>query len=101
MDPDGPNKERLHLQFGDMIRKMAISSVNTTNRVVLFGEMVAVLWAQKKYDAAIQLEQLWNELTRMHPFYLCCAYPAQEFGENSVAYRAAICAEHTCEVSAF
>jgi len=101
MDADGPNKVRLQSQFADMIRKKAASSATQTNRVVLFGEMVAVLWAQKKYDAAIRLEQLWNELTRIHPFYLCCAYPAQEFAENSDGHRAAICAEHTCEVSAF
>ena len=98
MDADGPNKKRLEFQFEDMIRKKTASP---TNRVVLFGEMVAVLWAQKNYDAAIRLEQLWNELTRIHPFYLCCAYPAQEFAANSNGHRAAICAEHTCEVSAF
>jgi hypothetical protein len=31
-------------------------------RVVVFGEMVAVLFAEGKTRAAIQLEQLWNEL---------------------------------------
>jgi DNA-binding NarL/FixJ family response regulator len=101
MDVDGPNKKRLQFQFEDMVRKKAASSATQTNRVVLFGEMVAVLWAQKNYDAAIRLEQLWNELTQIHPFYLCCAYPAQEFAENSDGHRAAICAEHSCEVSAF
>jgi DNA-binding NarL/FixJ family response regulator len=98
MDADGPNKKLLEFQFEDMIREKIASP---TNRVVLFGEMVAVLWAQKKYHAAIQLEQLWNELTQIYPFYLCCAYPAREFAENSDGHRAAICAEHTCEVSAF
>ena len=65
-------------------------------------EMVAVLWEQKKYDAAVRLEQLWNELARTHSFYLCCAYPASEFqGELKTERYAAICAEHADVVSAF
>jgi hypothetical protein len=44
-----------------------------------FGEMVAVLWAEKKYDAAIVLAQFWNNLGKSHAFYLRCAYPAASF----------------------
>jgi DNA-binding NarL/FixJ family response regulator len=101
MDGDDPNDARFLFQFGDMMRKAAAASAAGAKRVVVFGEMVALLWAQKKYGAAIHLEQLWNELTRTYAFYLCCAYPAHEFAENSGGHRAAICAEHTCEVSAF
>jgi SnoaL-like polyketide cyclase len=64
--------------------------------------LVAVLWEQKKYDAAVRLEQLWNELALMHSFYLCCAYPASEFqGELKHQPYAAICTEHTDVVYAF
>ena len=38
--------------------------------------MVAVLWAQKKYDAPIRLEELWNELALTCSLYLYWAYPA-------------------------
>src|SRR6478609_6371407 len=44
-------------------------------RVVAFGEMVALLWAEGKRDAAVQLERLWNELARAELFSLVCAYP--------------------------
>ena len=101
MDADGPNKVRLQSQFEDMIPKMSAPRSAQTNRIVLYGEMVNVLWEHKKYDAAIKLEQLWNDLVQDSPFYLCCAYPAQDFAGTSDGHRAAICAVHTCEVPAF
>ena len=71
-------------------------------RVIVFGEMVAVLWAQKKYEAAIRLEELWNELALTCSFYLCCAYPASAFQERLIGGPyARICAQHSDVVSGF
>jgi hypothetical protein len=39
-----------------------------------YGEMVNVLWQQGRHEAAIQLEDFWNELARIHPFSLFCCY---------------------------
>jgi hypothetical protein len=46
-----------------------------------FGEMVALLWAQGKSQAALELEDLWNELPGHHPFSLMCAYSLDVIGE--------------------
>jgi DNA-binding response OmpR family regulator len=93
------NRERFLLQLGYIIRATEAAVVEKTSLVV-FGEMVTVLWEQKKYDAAIRLEQLWNELAQIHSFYLCCGYPASAFREDSKGeLYAAICAEHTDVVS--
>lgn len=46
---------------------------------IAFGEMVALLWADGKREAALRLEQLWNELARRHSFALRCAYPLDDF----------------------
>ena len=100
MGPIGPNRERFLVRLGDTVRR-AEASVVKNGRVVVFGEMVAVLWAQGKYEAAIRLEELWNELAQTHSFYLCCAYPASEFQELKGEPYAMICAEHTQVVSAF
>ena len=59
-----------------------MDTVANGNAVVVLGEMVAVLWAQKKYEAAIRLEDLWNELALTSSFCLCCAYPANAFREG-------------------
>ena len=40
-----------------------------------FGEMVAILWSKGNAEAAIRLEQLWNDLAQIHFFSLRCAYP--------------------------
>jgi signal transduction histidine kinase len=48
-------------------------------RLTVFGEMVALLWGDGKIDAAIRLEQLWNELAERHDFSLTCGYPTRFF----------------------
>jgi hypothetical protein len=45
------------LQFGNILRTLQAAAVAKRRKVVVFGEMVAVLWAQKKYEAAIRLEE--------------------------------------------
>src|SRR5262245_30359909 len=49
-------------------------------RVRIYGEMVAVLWAQGRYQAALRLEQLWNKLADQWDFALLCGYPSSYFG---------------------
>lgn len=102
MDAFGPSRERFHLQFGSIVRMAQAAAVAKTGPVVVFGEMVAVLWARKQYDAAIQLEALWNELALTCSFYLCCAYPISGFEETLPGESfAAICAQHSDVVSRF
>ena len=43
-------------------------------RVRAFGEMVALLVADGRGDAALALEALWNGLQSRYPFVLFCAY---------------------------
>jgi hypothetical protein len=52
-------------------------------RVVFFGEMVALLWADGNIDAALKLKRLWNDLARTHSFQLHCAYPMKLFAQQS------------------
>jgi hypothetical protein len=39
-----------------------------------YGEMVDVLWQRGEREAAIRLEEYWNELGQMQTFTLFCAY---------------------------
>ena len=64
--------------------------------MVAFGEMVALLWEDGKYDAAIRLEQLWNELGKEHSFFLHCAYPIKNFSQDDHSEPfLKICSEHS------
>jgi signal transduction histidine kinase len=74
----------------------AAAAGRKTGRIAAFGEMVALLWAQGNAEAAVRLEQLWNNLARTYPLSLRCAYPIADFnreghGESFLK----ICAEHS------
>ena len=65
-------------------------------RVRIFGEMVALLWAEGNCDAAIRLEELWNNLAKVHPFSLFCAYTLNGFNGEEFAERLGhVCAGHS------
>jgi len=67
--------------------------------VRVFGEMVALLWAEGNQEAAIRLEELWNDLQKRDEsprFSLVCAYPMPGFeGKASEGSFTAICRQHT------
>ena len=65
-------------------------------RVTIFGEMVAILWSQGNPKAALELEELWNDLGRTQRFALICAYPARLFegSEHWEAFRS-VCGTHS------
>lgn len=39
-----------------------------------YGEMVSLLWNDRQFDAAVQLEELWNRLAESQNFTLLCVY---------------------------
>jgi PAS domain S-box-containing protein len=48
-----------------------------------YGEMVDLLWRDGNPDAAIRLEELWNDLAEYYTFNLLCAYPMGNFYSES------------------
>jgi hypothetical protein len=101
MSADGPDRQRFLREIGGVLRKAELAAEVKHKRVVVFGEMVAVLWKNGKEDAAIRLEQLWNELAKTHFFHLHCAYPAKWFkGKRGGEPYATICGEHSVVIPA-
>jgi PAS domain S-box-containing protein len=87
-------------RFADVISgllTMATKAAGGKNaRLVVFAEMVALLWANGQSEAALRLEQLWNRVARTHSLSLVCAYPMMGFqqeGDGEPFLR--ICAEHS------
>ena len=60
----------------------------------VFGEMVALLWAQGRAGAMHRLEHLWHELVKREAVPLFCAYPRSAFGDDAQATVRQICAVH-------
>ena len=66
-----------------------------------YGEMVDVLWQRGEREAAIRLEEFWNELGRLQTFSLFCAYRMSPL--DSDAYGGpleSVCKTHTHLISA-
>jgi PAS domain S-box-containing protein len=96
-----PDRTRFFRVFGDAITQLGAAAQGAHPRIAAFGEMVAVLWAEGRKDAAIQLEQLWNELAQTYSFQLHCAYPMRFFSQKGDgALLEKICAEHSHTVPA-
>ena len=94
---DGTPDPRLFTEAaGDLIGRLTSTENGKARRVAVFGEMVALLWAEKQFEAAIQLEQLWNQLSHTHSFQLHCAYQLNQFSREEDGHRLlGICAEHS------
>ena len=72
------DRERFMRVVGTRVADLAAR----TRHVYVFGEMVALLWGSKQYDAALELEEYWNVLAGRVPFTLLCAYPSAAFDEE-------------------
>jgi MEDS: MEthanogen/methylotroph, DcmR Sensory domain len=64
-----------HRRMGQLISLAAAGG----RHVRIVGELVALLAAQGEGEALIELEELWNDLSRDYPFTLYCPYPTHVF----------------------
>jgi len=70
------------------------------SRLTIFGDMAAVLCRNGDFEAALELERIWDDLTRALPFFTVCSYPIDCF-ENSEALNllSNVCAAHSAVAS--
>jgi PAS domain S-box-containing protein len=89
------DSQRFTELVGGLLAKAAQASLSS-DPVVVFGEMVALLWSQGEHQAAIRLEELWNEIGTRHSFSLHCAYPMKSFDKpEHTGLFSRICAQHS------
>lgn len=86
----GLDRERFHNDCGLLVRQASARG----QPVRLFGEMVDLLVEQGRPAAAIQLEELWNELSRHYNFQIFCSYRVSQFTQNP-RYRKLLHGLHT------
>jgi hypothetical protein len=86
-------------RFDEFIREVVLPlravAESNPQRVAVCGEAVAMLWANGKAEAAIQLEHFWNELAKDGCYHFRCYYPIASFsdpGQNELFMK--LCAEH-------
>jgi len=87
-----PEYERFDASVGAHVRQL----IARGRPLRVYGEMVDVLAIEGDFDAARELETLWNQLAVRHPFTLFCGYSAISFGDPRTAHTLrALCNAHT------
>jgi DNA-binding NarL/FixJ family response regulator len=97
---DMPDPLRFSRSVGDLITAAAKAAKGERPRVAACGECAPLLWAQGKPEAAIRLEQLWDEIARRFDVDILCGYSlsGDHHEENSHVFQR-ICAEHSAVYS--
>ena len=87
-----PDWKRFHQAIGGLIAELRLQYP----AVRVYGEMVDVLWQRGQQEAAVRLEEFWNELAKLQTFSLFCAY--QLDNRDSLSYGGSfecVCKLHT------
>jgi DNA-binding NarL/FixJ family response regulator len=91
-----PDPGRFLKHAGDLIVEATKVVSGEHARVAACGECAPLLWAQGNAEAAIQLEQLWNEIATTYDVDILCGYPQNSFhGEHGRQIFQELCALHS------
>ena len=83
-------------RFAEIVGGAIARAAECHGHVRAFGEMVALLSIDGRREAALRLEELWNDLVRTLPFSLLCVYPMSAFGDaQDGTPLLRICGEHS------
>ena len=97
---DMPDPARFFEAVGSLIAAAAKASKREHPRVVACGECSPLLWAEGKPDAAIRLEQLWDEVGKTFEIAILRGYASSSFhGNEDEHVFQSICAEHSAVCS--
>jgi CheY-like chemotaxis protein len=100
MVDDLPDPVRFNKVTDEVLSLAARASKGKAPKVAVCGECAPTLWAQAKVHAAIQLELLWDEITRTHDLDVLCGYVLTDFQRDRASYTCeGICAEHSASSS--
>jgi MEDS: MEthanogen/methylotroph, DcmR Sensory domain len=96
---DMPDSSRFVKARDDLIRRAGKAGKEHL-RIVACGECAPHLLREGKADAAIRVEQLWDQLVIKYAVDSLCAYPLSSFhGEEDRHVFQSICAEHSAVYS--
>ncbi len=85
--------------ISDVLTRVRNAADDKDSRVAVFGELVALLWADGKSLEALRVEDFWNNLAQKHSFSLLCAYPITGFkNERHIEPFLKMCAQHSSVV---
>jgi hypothetical protein len=89
-----PDPARFSAGLGVLLESAAKVTNTKHPRVAIFGECAGLLFAEGNSKAALCLEEIGNDLIKLHDVDILCAYPLPHGQEDDPALKS-ICAEHT------
>ena len=66
-------------RFDEIVGSRVAMAAREFGSVRAFGEIVSLLWRDGKRQAALRLEEMWNEAIGLHPLSLLCGYNVRSF----------------------
>jgi DNA-binding NarL/FixJ family response regulator len=96
MSDDAPDRVRLTKLLDDLVARAAKGRDGEHPRVAICGECAPILLADGKEEAAIQVEHLWDTISKAHRVDTLCGYLRSAFPQAaSSPMLEKICAEHS------
>jgi CheY-like chemotaxis protein len=93
---DMPDRDRFMKVMKDLIVAARKGANEEHLRIAACGECAPMLWEQGKADAAIRLEELWNEIPKTYNIDTLCGYPRKTLLSEEDRYTfSRICGEHS------
>jgi hypothetical protein len=95
-----PDRDLFLASVGELLDVTKSRGHGKNQGLVVFGEMVALLWDEGNQAGALAMEALWNELLNEKAFHLHCAYPRAFFSQDEAGI-INICEGHSHVVGAY
>lgn len=81
--------------LSEILSSAKAAAANQSSEVFVFGELVALLCAQRQYETALVVEKMWDALIQKIPCSLLCAYPIHQFTDKEIQpFFPRICSAH-------
>jgi hypothetical protein len=89
-----PDAERMREFVVELECARVMAPRGAETRMTFAGDISALLVAEGNMQGALEMEQIWNDLTSPLPFLTICSYPSSPFeGADAQAFPH-VCAEH-------
>ncbi len=94
-----PDQERL-AEIIHGLDRLRLAAPNGPGRLTIVGDITVSLCRNGDFEAALEIERIWNELTRALPFFTVCSYPIECFEHEEARNQLPnVCAEHSAVTS--
>ena len=91
-----PDRARIAEIIHDLDQLRLNFQKGPSRRLTIFGDMAVSLCRSGDFEAALELERIWKELTLALPFFTICSYPIDCFAQPEARNQLEkVCNEHS------